>query len=152
MPVGYTELYARRLDAISRLEVREAREGEEPQPGTALIAQAGRHLSFIRDRDGMVRSHLDARPFDTPHRPSVDVLFQSVAECFGARTLAVVMTGMGADGREGAAAIKAKGGVVIAEAEESCVVYGMPRVVVEAGLSDFRAPLDRMAEAIMEVL
>jgi two-component system chemotaxis response regulator CheB len=93
---------------------------------------------------------LDLRPLDTPHRPSVDVLFQSAADVYGDRVLGVVMTGMGADGRDGAAWIKARGGVVLTEAEETCVVYGMPRAVVEAGLSDEAVPLDRLTAAIME--
>jgi two-component system chemotaxis response regulator CheB len=80
------------------------------------------------------------------------VLFQSAAEVFGARVLGVVMTGMGSDGREGAAWIKAKGGRIITEAEETCVVYGMPRSVVEAGLSDKSVPLDELARSIMDAL
>ena len=97
-------------------------------------------------------AHLDVRPLDTLHRPSVDVLFESAAEVFGNRTLGVVMTGMGSDGRQGAASIKAQGGRIYTESEESCVVYGMPAAVVEAGFSDRSIPLDRMAEAIMEVI
>ena len=115
----------------------------------ALLAPAGRHLTFRRRGDHVV-AHLDLRPLDTPHRPAVDVLFQSAAEVFGERTLGVVMTGMGADGREGAAWIKARGGHVITEAEESCVVYGMPRSVVEAGLSDASVSIEAMADAILE--
>ena len=98
----------------------------------------------------MIRTRLELRPLDTPHRPSVDVLFQSAAEVFGQRVLGVVMTGMGTDGREGAAWIKARGGTILTEAEETCVVYGMPRAVVEAGLSDESAPLDRLTAAIMQ--
>jgi len=79
-------------------------------------------------------------------------MFQSAAEVFGARALGVVMTGMGADGREGAAWIKARGGRILTEAEESCVVYGMPRSVDEAGLSDRRVPIEGMAGAIVEQL
>jgi two-component system, chemotaxis family, protein-glutamate methylesterase/glutaminase len=149
MPVGYTELYARKLNELCALEVVEAREGDEIVAGRVFLAPAGRHLSFRRRAD-QVRAHLDVRPLDTPHRPAVDVLFQSAAEVYGERTLAVVMTGMGADGREGAAWIKAKGGRVLTEAEESCVVYGMPRSVVEAGLSDGIVHIDRMAETIAE--
>ncbi len=152
MPVGYTEPYARRLDELAPLRVAEAREGDPLEPGSVLLAPAGRHLSFLRAGDGRVVAHLDARPFDTPHRPSVDVLFQSAAEVFGDRVLGVVLTGMGADGRNGAAWIKAQGGLVFTEAEESCVVYGMPRAVVEAGLSDRSLPLDQMAQAILEVI
>jgi two-component system chemotaxis response regulator CheB len=91
-------------------------------------------------------------PLDTLHRPSVDVLFRSAAEVFGERVLAIVMTGMGADGTQGAAWVKAHGGRVLTEAEESCVVYGMPRSVVEAGLCDKCVPLARMADAIFEAL
>ena len=150
MPIGYTEAYAKRLDEASALTVTEAREGEEVRPGVVLVAPAGRHLTFFRDGGGKVVTRLDVRPLDTPHRPSVDVLFQSAAEVYGERVLAVVMTGMGADGREGAAWIKARGGAVLTEAEETCVVYGMPRSVVEAGLSDEAVPLDRLTTAIMQ--
>jgi two-component system chemotaxis response regulator CheB len=86
------------------------------------------------------------------HRPSVDVLFQSAAEIFGGRTLAVVMTGMGDDGKEGCAWIKAQGGTVITESENSCVIYGMPRSVAEAGLSDVAVPLEQMAPSILSHL
>ena len=151
MPVGYTELYARKLDELSAMHVKEASEGDEMQPGRILLAPAGRHLSFRRVGASVV-AHLDVRPLDTQHRPSADVLFQSAAEVYGARTLGVVMTGMGADGREGAAWIKARGGRILTEAEESCVVYGMPRSVVEAGLSDGSIILDNMARAILERL
>jgi two-component system chemotaxis response regulator CheB len=95
-------------------------------------------------------TRLDIRPLDTPHRPSVDVLFQSAAEVYGERVMGIVMTGMGADGREGAAWIKARGGTVLTEAEETCVVYGMPRSVVDAGLSDESVPLDRLSAAILQ--
>lgn len=152
MPVGYTEMYARKLDELSPLEVREAREGDVMRAGSALLAQAGRHLTFRRRTDGEVVAHLDSKPFDTPHRPSVDVLFQSAAEVYGQRVLGVVMTGMGSDGRAGAAWIKAQGGLVYTESEETCVVYGMPGSVVEAGLSDMSVPLDRMAPAIREAV
>jgi two-component system chemotaxis response regulator CheB len=151
MPIGYTEMYARKLDEVSELQVKEAQEGDEVVAGQVLLAPAGRHLTFRRVDDRVV-VHLDLRPLDTPHRPAVDVLFQSAAEIYGARTLGVVMTGMGSDGREGAAWIKARGGRILTEAEESCVVYGMPRSVVEAGLSDSSSTIDNMAAAIMDRL
>lgn len=150
MPVGYTEMYAKSLNDLSQLEVREAVEGDEVKRGLALLAPAGRHLSFVRQSDGKVLAHLDARPFDTPHRPAVDVLFRSAAEVFGPRVLGVVMTGMGSDGRAGSECIKAQGGQIFTEAESSCVVYGMPRSVVEAGWSDRVVPLDQLAKTIME--
>ncbi|MFM8322799.1 MAG: chemotaxis-specific protein-glutamate methyltransferase CheB [Chloroflexota bacterium] len=149
MPLGYTALFAKRLDDLSTLEVVEASEGVEMRPGRVLIAQAGLHLSFLRLPDGRVISHLDLRPMDLLHRPAVDVMFQSAAEVYGSRLLGVVMTGMGDDGAAGCAWIKAQGGTVIAEAEESCVVFGMPRAVIDAGLADVIAPLDRMADTII---
>jgi two-component system, chemotaxis family, protein-glutamate methylesterase/glutaminase len=152
MPVGYTEMYAQRLDAISHLRVSEAREGDLVQAGAVLVAPAGRHMTFVRDAGGHTRVHLDVRPIDTPHRPSVDVTFRSAAETFGARTLAVVMTGMGDDGLLGSAHIKSHGGRVITEAQSSCVVYGMPRVVAEAALSDRSVALADMADTILELL
>ena len=152
MPVGYTEMYAAKLNELSRLEVREAAEGDEIKPGLVFLAQAGRHLYLKRSLSGNVVTHLDARPFDSLHRPSVDVLFQSAAETYGNRVLGVVMTGMGSDGKQGSAWIKSQGGLVFTEAESSCVVYGMPSVVKEAGLSDKCVALEDMAHAIREVV
>ena len=152
MPVGYTEMYAAKLNELSNLEVREAAEGDELKTGRVFLAPAGRHLTLKRNADGKVVTHLDARPFSTLHRPSVDVLFQSAAEVYRNRVLGVVMTGMGSDGKQGAAWIKSQGGLVFTEAESSCVVYGMPGVVVEAGLSDKSVALEDMAHAIREVV
>lgn len=152
MPLGYTDLYARGLNEASVLKVKEARAGDLLMAGTVFLAPAGQHLSFQRAVDGAVTCRLDLKPLDTPHRPAVDVLFQSAAETFGGRVLGVVMSGMGSDGTKGAAWIKAQGGLVFTEAEETCVVYGMPRSAVEAGLSDRSIPLTGMAEAILEAL
>ncbi|MFY9558317.1 MAG: chemotaxis response regulator protein-glutamate methylesterase [Blastocatellia bacterium] len=152
MPVGYTEMYARKLNEMSELKVVEAHEGEVVERGCVWLAPAGRHLTFKRRIDGTVITHLDTRPFDTPHRPSVDVLFQSAAEIFQNRVLGVVMTGMGTDSKQGSAWIKSQGGLIFTEAEETCVVYGMPLAVVEAGLSDRTVPLHGMARAILEVV
>jgi two-component system chemotaxis response regulator CheB len=152
MPVGYTAMYAQRLDEICAVRVIEAADGDVLEPGTVWIAPAGRHLTFARGADGTTRAHLDLRPFDTQHRPAVDVLFRSAADVFGARVLGVVMTGMGSDGLLGAAHIKAQGGRIATESESSCVVYGMPRAVVEAALSDRSATLDEMAGAITELI
>jgi two-component system chemotaxis response regulator CheB len=152
MPVGYTELFARSLATVSRMPVAEVQDGGVLRPGAVLIAPAGYHLSVVRRADRTVAARLSLQPLDTPHRPAVDVLFRSAAEVYGERTLAVVLTGMGSDGTDGAAWIKAQGGRVFTEAEETCVVYGMPRSVAEAGLSDRSIPLDRMAEAILGAL
>ena len=152
MPIGYTELFARQLDQLSLVTVKEAEEGDLFSPGTVFVAPAGRHLTFIKSPSGDISAHLSARPFDTLHRPSVDVLFHSAAEVFKNRVLAVVMTGMGSDGTEGARSIHEGGGRIFTESEESCVVYGMPRSVSEAGLSERHVPLNQMAYAIMEAV
>ena len=152
MPIGYTELYAKQLDALSSLHVVEAKHGDAVEPGTVLFAPAGRHLTFARRANGAVTVHLDLRPFDTLHRPSVDVTFQSAAEIFRSRTLGVVMTGMGSDGKQGAAWIKSQGGIVFTESDETCVIYGMPAAIVEAGLSDKSLPLYELANAIQEAV
>lgn len=152
MPVGYTALYAEKLNELCALEVREAADGDILKPGRVLLAAAGRHLTFQRNAVGDILAQLSLQPLDKIHRPSVDVLFRSAAEQFQDRVLAVVMTGMGDDGTEGAAWVKAQGGTVLTEAEKSCIIYGMPRSVAEAGLSDQAIPLEEMAQAIMERL
>jgi two-component system chemotaxis response regulator CheB len=152
MPMGYTALYAEKLNEVCSLRVKEAEEGDAVQPGLVLIAPAGRHLGFRRRPDGTVAAYLTIHPLDKYHRPSVDVLFRSAADTYREKVLAVVMTGMGDDGREGCAWVKAQGGRVITEAESSCVIYGMPRSVMEAGLSDGAFPLETMAQAITEHL
>jgi two-component system chemotaxis response regulator CheB len=152
MPVGYTELYAKRLGEISKLKVKEGHEGDELVAGQVLIAPAGRHMIIRKQAGGKAKIHLDARPFDTPHRPSVDVLFESAASVFGENVLGIVMTGMGSDGMEGSAWIKAQGGKIICESEETCIVYGMPRSVVEAGLCDVEVPLYGIAKKLIELI
>ena len=148
MPSGYTAALAERLDHGSALHVVEAREDTVFVPGMAAIARAGMHLK-IESKSGELRAKLDYLPLEKPHRPSVDVLFESAAQAVGADVLAVVLTGMGEDGLLGARAIRAAGGVVIHEAEVSCVVYGMPRAVHEAGLSAGAVPLDSVVAALL---
>lgn len=152
MPIGYTAIFAEKLAEISKLPVREAFEGCPVRGGEALLAPAGRHLTFKRAASGQVLIQLSVHPMSKPHRPSVDVMFQSAAEVYRNRVLGVVMTGMGDDGKQGCAWIKAQGGTVITEAEESCVIYGMPRSVVEAGLSDAAVSLRSMAAEITKRL
>jgi two-component system chemotaxis response regulator CheB len=152
MPVGYTALYAEKLNEICQLQVKEAEEGDLVQAGRALVAPAGRHLMFRQTSRGDVVVQLTLQPLEKIHRPAADVLFRSAADIFRERVLAVVMTGMGDDGKEGAAWVKAQGGTVLTEDEKSCVIYGMPRSVVEAGLSDQAVTLDEMAEAIISRL
>lgn len=152
MPVGYTALFAQKLNEISKLKVVEASQGEEVVPGKALLAPAGKHLSLRRDPKGRIVGQLSLQPIDLLHRPAADVLFQSASQIYGRRVLGVVMTGMGNDGQQGAAWIKAQGGTILTESEESCVIYGMPRSVCEAGLSDASFSLANMAQAITERL
>jgi len=147
IPPGYTEALAARLDAECAIEVMEAREGVALRPGLAVIALAGMHLELVTHA-GVTRTHLAVEPIASIHRPSVDVLFESAARSLGPRALGVVLTGMGDDGLRGARALVAAGGRVLTEAESSSVVYGMPRVVKEAGLATAEAPLSEMAAAI----
>ena len=152
MPVGYTAMYAAKLNEISKLNVMEAAKDDEMKPGVALLAPAGKHLYFRRTEPGSIVARLSLKPHDTSHRPSVDVMFQSAAETFGGRTLGIIMTGMGTDGRAGATIIRERGGTVFAESPESCVVFGMPGAVVEAGLANRVVKLDAMARVLLEVI
>jgi two-component system chemotaxis response regulator CheB len=148
MPLGYTGPFAEKLAEISPIVVKEAFEGCPVVSQQVLLAPAGRHLSFKRDSGGQVSIRLSHQPPGKPHKPSVDVMFQSAAEVYGRRVLGVVLTGMGSDGAQGAVAVKARGGMILTESEESCIIYGMPRCVVEAGLSDGEVALASMATEI----
>ncbi|HEY1955059.1 MAG TPA: chemotaxis-specific protein-glutamate methyltransferase CheB [Polyangiaceae bacterium] len=153
MPTGYTEAFANRLDGDCALEVMEARDGLAMKPGRAIIARAGLHLVLRPpDESGCVACALESSPSDSLHRPSVDVLFESATRAYGAGVLGVVLTGMGNDGTRGSLAIAAAGGRVLTEAAASCIVYGMPRAVVEAGASSDAAPLEQLASLILRDL
>ncbi len=148
MPVGFTRPLAERLAGRSSMPVREAENGEPVTAGTVLIAPAGQHMK-LRRRGRHTRVWLDDEPGGALHRPSADVLMASAARHYGARTLGVVLTGMGNDGVEGLRAIRAAGGRTLAESEDTCIIYGMPRAAVEAGVVDATVALDRVAEAIV---
>jgi two-component system chemotaxis response regulator CheB len=148
IPPGYTAPLAERLNADCAIAVAEASEGLWLRPGLAVLAQAGMHLRLAVGAEGLC-ARLDSEPSAGLHRPAVDVLFESGALSAGNRVLGVVLTGMGDDGLSGSRAVTRAGGQVLTEAESSCVVYGMPRVVKEAGLSSAEVPLDRMAEEIV---
>ena len=147
MPPGFTRSLAERLDSRSALPVREAGDGEPVVPGRVLIAPAGRHMKLRRR--GAARLWLDDEPRAALHRPSVDVLMESVARVYGDAALGVILTGMGSDGVEGLRAIRAAGGRTLAESEETCVIYGMPKAAVEAGVVDRSVPLGRVADEIL---
>jgi len=144
MPGTFTKPFAERLNSISQLEIKEAENGEILKPGTVYIAPGGFHM-FYRQRGGQAHLEINPEPVSTLHRPSVDVMFQSVAENCSQQVLAMILTGMGADGAKGMEMLKARGAHTMAEAEESCVVYGMPRAAFERGCVDQVAPLPEMA-------
>jgi len=147
IPPGYTGPLAERLNAECAIDVAEAYEGLALRPGLAILARAGMHLRVAGSGNALTVL-LDSEPHESTHRPSVNVLFESAARVLGKRALGVVLTGMGDDGLIGARAIVEAGGQVLTEAESSCVVYGMPRVVTEAGLSAAEVPLERMLAEI----
>ncbi len=157
MPPGFTASLAQHLDDRSPLKVCEAQEGEPLNPDTVYIAPGGRHMTIRRFTPPGAATPtlvvgLNDNPPENSCRPSVDVLFRSVATHFEGRTLAVIMTGMGSDGLEGVRALKRKGAYVLTQSEETCVVYGMPMAVDEAGLSDESLPLLRLAPRIEHCL
>jgi two-component system, chemotaxis family, protein-glutamate methylesterase/glutaminase len=147
IPAGYTQSLAERLNEISALHVVEAHDGLVLEPGMVAIAPGGDHL-VLRRRDDRLVAHLTPYPEDMLHKPSVDLLFSSaVGE--GKRALAVVLTGMGDDGLQGAIKLHQAGATILTEAESSCVVYGMPRAISEANVTHASADLDRMADLIL---
>mgnify|MGYP005850128015 CR=1 FL=1 len=148
MPAGFTRSLAARLNEVARLEVREAVDGDEIKGGLALVAPGDYHMAVRRG--GMVS--LDKSPPIHGVRPAVDVTMESAASVYGAATIGVVLTGMGSDGTRGALSIKRAGGTVIAEDESTCVVYGMPRCVREAGAADRIVRLNRVADAIVQLI
>jgi two-component system chemotaxis response regulator CheB len=150
MPAGFTGAFAERLNRLSPLEVKEAEEADEVRTGRVLVARAGRHLLLAKGPRGAV-VHLSRSPEDAIHVPSVDSLFHSAAETFGARVIAVVLSGMGSDGREGARALAKAGAFIVAEAEESCTVYGMPKALVDAGLTRAIWPLGELIRRLAAI-
>jgi len=148
MPEGFTASLAARLNEMCRLRVQEAYEGANPSPGEVWIARAGKHLRFAADG----RLTLGSDPPQRGVRPAVDVTLSSAADVWGKRTVGVILTGMGFDGVAGARRVKAAGGTVIAQDEATCVVYGMPRAVVETGLADVVSPLGLIPETLCRIV
>jgi two-component system, chemotaxis family, protein-glutamate methylesterase/glutaminase len=150
MPEGFTEMFARRLDEVCSLRVKEAQSGDLLQAGRVLICPGSRHMKVKRLAMGdVVVLNDDARV--NGHRPSVDVLFHSVAEEFGSQAVAALMTGMGDDGAEGLGAVKKAGGMTIAQSEESCVVFGMPKAAIERGYATRVVALDVLSATLQAV-
>ena len=150
MPEGFTELFARRLDSICNISVKEAADGDIVRPGLALIARGNKHLKVKRTHYGVV-SVLSQAIEVSGHRPSANVLFDSIAEEYGNSTIGIIMTGMGDDGVEGLGRIKEKGGLTIAQDEETSVIYGMPKVAVEKGYVDMVLRLDEIIPKLMRM-
>ncbi|MBW7901555.1 MAG: chemotaxis protein CheB [Rhodocyclaceae bacterium] len=148
MPAQFTTTFAERLNAHCAIEVREAKDGDRVTPGQALIAPGGKHMLVRR-----VGGHYQVGVIDGPpvnrHRPSVDVLFRSVANCAGPMATGIIMTGMGDDGARGMKEMAEAGAHTVAQDEKTCVVFGMPKVAIELGAVREVRPLDRIHEAIV---
>jgi two-component system chemotaxis response regulator CheB len=144
MPAGFTASLAARLDAASTLSVREAAGGESLDPAVALLAPGGAHLRIGSGRQAQLSDDAPVGGL----KPRADFTIEDAARLYGPRMVLVVLTGMGRDGLEGAKAVRAAGGRILVEAESTCTVYGMPRVVAEAGLADEVLPLEELPAAI----
>lgn len=150
MPDGFTDMFARRLDEICTLRVKEAQSGDLLQPGRVLICPGSRHMKVKRLPFGDVVI-LSDEPHVNGHRPSADVLLRSVAEEFKTQAVGVLMTGMGDDGAEGLGAVKKEGGMTIAQNEESCVVYGMPKAAIDRGYAIRVVALDVLGSTLQAI-
>jgi two-component system chemotaxis response regulator CheB len=148
MPEKFTAEFANRLDGLCQIEVREAQNNDRVAPGRALIAPGGKHLMLRRNG---AQYHVEVKdgPLVNRHRPSVDVLFRSVAKCAGANALGVIMTGMGDDGAAGLLEMRKAGAHTLAQDEDSCVVFGMPKEAIKAGAVQRIVPLAAIAREIM---
>jgi len=148
MPEQFTTSFAKRLNQISQMEVREARDSDPLGPGVALVAPGNRHM-LLHQSSARYLVRIKEGPAVNHHRPSVDVLFQSVARSAGSSAVGVLLTGMGADGAKGLLAMHEKGAYTLAQDEETCVVFGMPREAVKLGAVDDIVPIQRIPRAIV---
>jgi two-component system chemotaxis response regulator CheB len=151
MPPGFTEAFAKRLNGICKLKVREAQHGDTVEAGTVYIAPAGQHTT-VSNRAHQRLISLSDLPSETMHKPSVDVTMLSVAGVFGEYALGIILTGMGSDGLEGMTAIRNAGGMTIGQDEASCAVYGMPRVCADKGILQKVVPLSQVPAQILSAL
>lgn len=148
MPAAFTGPFAKRLDGVCKISVKEAVGGERLEPGTAYVAPGGKHLR-LEQKGALMQVVVAEDPVDALYKPSANELIASVGNCVGRKALGVVLTGMGSDGAEGVKVLKQKGGRAIAQSDATCVVYGMPKAVVDAGLADDIVDIDDVANAIM---
>ncbi len=151
MPPRFTRSMAERLDGLSQVRVKEAEDGDRMEPGLVLVAPGGEHMSF-RANGTSVKVKISGEPLNTLYKPCADVMMTSAVEAFNGPLLGVIMTGMGKDGLEGLKLIKQKGGYVLAQNEETCVVYGMPKAAVDAGVADLVLPLEDIPQAITRLV
>jgi len=152
MPPKFTKSLADRLNGMSELEVKEAEPNEAVRNNVVYIAPGGFHMGLKKNSMGNILVDISENPNTTLHRPSVDVMMESVVNIYGKYTLSVIMTGMGKDGLEGIKTLKNLGGYCIAQNAETCIVYGMPKAVVDYGCADVVSPLEKIAEVINKVL
>ena len=151
MPPLFTASLANSLNNKSALEVKEAKEGDILTPGQVLIAPGGKQMKIVAASDGISRKiKITDDPPENSCKPSVDYLFRSIAQHYVGRSTGVIMTGMGSDGTKGLAQMKNNGGYIIAQNEETCTVYGMPKEPVESGLADIVVPLEKIADEIIK--
>ena len=149
MPEKFTAMYAHRLDQVCSMNVREARDGDRLERGLVLIAPGNRHLQLRKAGGQYFAVVVDGPPVNR-HKPSVDVLFRSAADCAGADALAIILTGMGDDGARGMKAMRDRGAQTLAQDEATCVVYGMPKEAVRMNAVDAELALEDMARAIVQ--
>ena len=147
MPGTFTKAFAERLNGICKIKVKEACDGDILQPGCAYLAPGGKQM-LIDGRSGKSKIRIHEGNEKLNYKPSVDITFASLSKQYGSKVLAIVLTGMGADGRDGARMLKEKGSVIWAQDEASCVVYGMPQAVAKAGIATESLPLDQVAKRI----
>ena len=153
MPPMFTRSLASSLAAKCSIDVREAKQGEPIEPNTALIAPGGKQMKIVAGADGKSRIvKISDDPPENSCKPSVDYLFRSVAHHYVGRATGVIMTGMGSDGTAGLKLMKQNGATIIAQDEQSCVVFGMPKEAAETGLADAVVPLDQIADMIMKTV
>jgi two-component system chemotaxis response regulator CheB len=150
MPAGFTAPFAERLNHLCAVSVREASHGEVVQMGTVYIAPAGYQMTVNRPTNSRTLICLSSKPGNQIHIPSADVMMQSVASAFQSQAMGVIMTGMGSDGAQGMTAIHREGGFTVGQDEQSCAVYGMPRVCAEMGILDRVVPLLQIPDEILQ--
>jgi two-component system chemotaxis response regulator CheB len=148
MPATFTAAFANRLDTLCKISVKEAQDGDQLRIGVAYLAPGGKQM-MIEGRPGSAKIRILDGGERMNYKPCVDVTFGSAAKVYGDKVLSMVLTGMGADGREGARMLKSAGSTIWAQDEESCVVYGMPQAVAKAGISSESLPLERISERML---